>query len=455
MKQVSDIVDISAESGIISTIVKHPEYVLRSSHLKSEYFSDPTNGALYDAVCDLYLKRKITTINALNLEQVISEKPEAKQLLSQNNLPDLREYLMLASGAERKTIEEFNMLVTRVVSLAFRRALYVEAGAWQKMCLSDKQTLDTLSNSVFSGINNMVTQFVTNGVIETIGKSAVGYWEEAKERAARGDKFGFPSSIPALRDWLYYEPGELYLLAADKKVGKSWFGLTEVLYMCMNGIPSLYFDSEMDDQQFTFRILGYLTGLDERKIKNVELTDGQKSIVEEQMKFLQNLPLYHVFNPTPSVENLYSVVLQKHSENDVGFVCYDYIKPKGDKVDAYEVSTELGTITDFLKRIAGELKIPVLCTAQVGRNGRIAQSDLIERFVTASMEMMFKSPDERTRDGRQCGDRKLIIRMYRHGNSMYDDDEYIDLKWDHGIKQAEQHRREESPYDDAEVGNAV
>ena len=38
---------------------------------------------------------------------------------------------------------------------------------------------------------------------------------------------------------------------------------------------------------------------------------------------------------------------------------------------------------------------------------------------------------------------------------MVDDDEYIDLKWDHGIKQAEQHKRADSPYDDAEGGHAV
>lgn len=50
VKEIDKIVDNQAESGVIASIVCHPEFILHSDFLKPGYFFNQDNGCIYWAI---------------------------------------------------------------------------------------------------------------------------------------------------------------------------------------------------------------------------------------------------------------------------------------------------------------------------------------------------------------------------------------------------------------------
>ena len=143
----------------------------------------------------------------------------------------------------------------------------------------------------------------------------------------------------------------------------------------------------------------------------------------------------------------------KRMMNTVGldFVIVDYIKSQGSNTSS-EIYNMLGGYTDFLKnRIAGELQLPVLAAAQLNRNGEISDSFKIEQFASTVNILRRKSREEVERDGRDCGNYKLFVKLNRLGDQMGDiSTDYIDLNFNGARVQFEQadrqHEQADLPY---------
>ena len=58
--------DIQSESGIIGTLIFHPEFVSHTDYLLPNYFCAMENGCFYEAIQELF-KNGITNIDAYNI----------------------------------------------------------------------------------------------------------------------------------------------------------------------------------------------------------------------------------------------------------------------------------------------------------------------------------------------------------------------------------------------------
>ena len=66
MRDISELSDIQSESGIIGTLISHPEFILHSEYLQPGYFYGVENGCIYWAIQALY-NEGITNIDAYNI----------------------------------------------------------------------------------------------------------------------------------------------------------------------------------------------------------------------------------------------------------------------------------------------------------------------------------------------------------------------------------------------------
>ena len=275
-------------------------------------------------------------------------------------------------------------------------------------------------------------------------------WQDTLERKERGESYGLPSFFPHWNEYYTYENSELVVISSRMKNGKSWLALIEAIHKAQNGVPTMIIDTEMSDSNWFFRAVAYLSGIRESRIKNVDLTAEEQSIVEEKIKYLKTLPIYHIFDPLISNEKVYSLVAQKQIECQLGFLIYDYLKPDDNLVDASKRSAELGAKTNFLKnRVAGGLNIPVLAFAQLNRNNEVADSDYIERYASVSVRWEKKTPDELIEDGPECGTHKMTVKLNRLGKCHMGEGDYIDMGFlgdKPGIAEAKQHL-EKCPYE--------
>lgn len=119
---VSTINDIQSESGVIATLIYHPDFILHSDYLKPGYFYNVENGCLYWAIQEL-TKAGVENIDALNLTSMINSNKAVKRKLEEYNLGNLQEFVNMAQYAARHTLEEYKLLVNSVVEKSFKRDL--------------------------------------------------------------------------------------------------------------------------------------------------------------------------------------------------------------------------------------------------------------------------------------------------------------------------------------------
>lgn len=445
---LSEITDYKAEAGIVSTLIYHPEFILHSNYLHEKYFYNVDNACIYWAIRELFNK-KITNITALNIEQMLDSNRAVKKKMQEYNMPSIQEYVDLCFNSKRDTVEEYLLLVNRVVSLSFKRDFYKKTMEWQKMCCNEELALDDMSNSVYKELNNLTTRYVTDGEITTFGSKVKDIWQKIKEKKNRGESYGIPSFFPSVNEFFTYEETELVVIESRMKMGKSIICMIEALHKAMNGVPTFVQDSEMSDENWYIRVLSYLSGISTQRLKNETLTKEEEDKVSEVNKYIESLPLYHNFDPYITKERFYSICAQKKIEMGLKFVVWDYIKCDDSILNSAERSAYMGGMTNFLKnQIAGDLKLSVLAFAQLNRGGEVAESDGIEKYCSVAVKWEKKTDEEIVNDGKECGTHKFVVKLNRLGKQHMSDTEYLDMKFLQnklGIVEATQHQSK-SPF---------
>lgn len=447
--ELNEISDFKAEAGVVSTLVYHPEFILHSNYLHEKYFYGTDNACIYWAIKELF-SNKITNITALNIEQMLDSNKAVKKKMQEYNMPSIQEYINLCFNSKRDTVEEYILLVNRVVELAFKRDFYKQTLNWQNMCFNESVTLNDMSNGVYKEINNLTTKYITDGEITTFGSKVKNIWKKIKEKKNRGESYGLPSFFPSLNKFFTYEETELIVVSARMKKGKSWVAMIEALHKAMNGVPTFVQDSEMSDENWYIRALSYTSGIPISRIKDETLTKEEEAKIDETNDYIETLPLYHNYDPYITKERFYSICAQKKIEMGLKFVVWDYIKCDDSILNSAERSAYMGGMTNFLKNtIAGDLKLSVLAFAQLNRGGEVAESDGIEKYCSVSARWEEKTEEEIINDGKECGTYKLRVKLNRIGKQHMSESEYVDMMFTTkkvGIVEAKQHQAV-TPYD--------
>ncbi len=443
---IAELSDIQSESGVIGSLIYHPEFITHTDYLKPNYFFGKENGCIYWAIQELY-KDGITNIDAYNISNKLQSHRGVQKTIEKYNLPSVQEFVELYKGAARNTLEEYKMLAENIVTLAFKRDLIKTLNQISANCYKPDFTLEKLSSSVYSGLDELTQKYIVTTEIHTLGNDIEDIWNDIISRRSADGMYGIPSKFPSFIDYFTYEPGELVVIQAKYKQGKSVFLMNEAIHKLKNGVPTLVVDSEMPTRLYTERLLSHLTGIDIKRIKNGRYNDEEAKMIQENIDWLKRQPFVHIYNPNLTMERLYSICKMLQNKIGLGFVVYDYLKSnKTSSSDNYNL---LGAKCDFLKNnIAGELDIPVLAACQLNRNGEVADSMKINRYLSTGIKWEYKTQEMIAKDGMQCGNAFAKIYVNRLGRQMdeSDDEDYIDFVFSGDtmtIVEAEQHLRKD------------
>ena len=446
---ISAITDTQAEAGVIATLVYHPEFILHSDYLKPGYFYHKENGCLYWSISELY-KAGIDNIDAMNISNMLNSNKAVKRTVEEYNINNIQEFISMAQYAARHTLEEYNLLAKTVVECSFKRELAKIASEIQADCFNSDMNLAKMNSVVNDKISALTEKYLISNEIEIFGKHIDDLWQEIIDRRGENGISGLPSKFSILNDYYSYEPGELVLLCAKMKRGKSALMMNELLHKLKNGVPCLYLDSEMSDRLFYERMLANLSKVEVRKIKTGKYTYEEEQRLAKANEFLKNAPFVHKYLPKPTDEEIYTIHKILKYKIGLGFSVYDYIKGDGENGnDANALYNYLGARCNFLKNnVAGELGIPILAGAQLNRYSEIADSIKLLQYCSVAVYWREKTVDELREDGLECGNYCLNIKLNRLGEQMTED-EYLDFQFDGNImtiSEAKQHTKK-TPFD--------
>ena len=444
---ISLISDNQAEASVIATLVYHPDFILHTDYLKPSYFYNVENGCIYWAIQELY-KNGVDVIDAINITNMLNSNKAVKKKIEQCNLTNMQEFISMSQFACRHTLEEYKLLVNNVVTMSFKRDLNKIVMEIQSACFNSDADLNKLNSLVNTKINKLTEQYITSNEIELFGSRIDTLWDEVCSRRTESGVYGIPSKFQALNEYFTYENGELVLLKARMKRGKSAFFMNEAIHKIKNGVPTLFFDTEMQDRLFYERMLANLTGIEVKRIKNGKYSYDESKLLEKTNDWIKKQPFVHIYAPQTTDEEIYAIHKILKYKMGLEFSIFDYIK--SNILSSSENYNALGARCDFLKNnVAGDLNIAMLAGAPLNRANQVADSDKLERYVSASMLWRDKTSEEIARDTLDCGNFALTVDLNRMGEQQAED-EYIDFKFDGNrmrIEQAEkQHSNNANPF---------
>lgn len=447
MNDITELSDIQSESGVIGTLIYHPEFVLHTDYLLPGYFYGVENGCIYWAIQELY-KDGITNIDAYNVSNKLQSHPGVSKTLEKYNLPSVQEFMELYKETARTTLEEFKMLAENIVTLAFKRDLVKTLNQLTSNCFKKEYNLDTLSGKAYDELDKLTEKYVATTEVSTLGCDIDNIWDEIVSRRSADGTYGIPSKYPIFNEYFTYEPGELVVVQAKYKRGKSVLLMNEVVHKLKNGVPTLVIDTEMQTRLYTERLISHLTGIELKRIKNGRYSDEEAAKIKQSIQWIKEQPFVHIYDPQITNEKLYTICKMLKYKMGLTFVVFDYIKSNATSTsDNYNI---LGAKCDFLKnQIAGELNLSVLTACQLNRAGEVADSDKINRYLSVGIKWDYKTEEMMVKDGMKCGNTYAKIYVNRLGEQMQEDDDndYIDFVFSGStmtIVEAEQHERNSS-----------
>lgn len=199
---------------------------------------------------------------------------------------------------------------------------------------------------------------------------------ELEERIAAGREVsGVATGIPALDDLILgMQPGQLVVLGARPKTGKSMFATQISVAAAQSGKRVLFFSLEMSRSEIVQRVIASSDPeIPMRAMRSAELSGRQMARLRALRPVFDVLPITLDDDPSPSVLTIRSRCRRAASSDGLDLVIVDYLQlvpsaqPAGRRDMRY---LEIGEITRALKVTAKELGIPVLALSQLRRQNR-------------------------------------------------------------------------------------
>ena len=167
--------------------------------------------------------------------------------------------------------------------------------------------------------------------------------------------------------------GNLIILAARPKVGKTAFAAEVAENVARTGKTACFFSQEMESREVYERILSKnsnipMNTLIDQKFKDKSRPESARNsellAISKAIDDIYNLPLK--INDTPSL-TVNDIRLECRMVKNLGLIVIDYLQlMKGNK-KCENRNQEVGSICRDLKCLAGELQVPILCLSQLNR----------------------------------------------------------------------------------------
>ncbi len=271
-----------------------------------------------------------------------------------------------------------------IKGLSAKRELISVAGRISQKAFDEsmpvEQLLDMAEQEVYA-----LSQRHMKSVPSSLKEVLTASFDRLDELQKRGSGLrGLPTGFRQLDSMLAGMQGSnLLILAARPGLGKTAFCLNIARHVAVEEkLPTCIFSLEMSKEELVDRLLVRQGLIDAWKLKTGQLSDDDFTSLSEAMGVLAEAPLYIDDTPGLSVTELRTKARRLQSDKGIKFIIVDYLQLMRGQSRDNRVQ-EVSEISQGLKNLARELKIPILAAAQLNRQmetrgGKPRLSDLRE-----------------------------------------------------------------------------
>lgn len=257
-------------------------------------------------------------------------------------------------------------------------------------------------------------------VIERL-KARQEFYEKNKKPCLTGLPTGYTDLDNKV---IILEDTNLIVIAGRPAMGKTAFALNILSNICFDQhLPVGFISLEMGADQLVERILSIRTGVSGEKIKKGTFNEEELKKLKQEEERLREDDFFIHDQAISTVSQVVSRARRLKDEEDIRIIAIDYIQLLGTDGKNDSRQYEVAEVSRTLKRLAMELKIPIIVIAQLSRkveermDKRPLMSDLkdsgqIEQDADA---IMFVYRREYYDKNDKPGQAEIILAKNRHG----------------------------------------
>lgn len=351
--------DIQAEESVLGALLLDKDAIIQvADFLRPEHFYVESHRSLYEAMLVLYEARD--PIDAITL---------TNQLKKQKAFTRVGGSAMLAKIANAVPTAAHAKHYAKIVkNLYTKREIIHLSGELSEKSFDESQEatslLDIAEQRIFNlSRSHVAAQFIS--MKEVLVESFDRIEELHKNQSGlRGVPTGF-SDLDHLLSGL--QDSNLLILAARPGTGKTAFALNiaqnaAVLYKKKVG----FFSLEMSKEELVDRLLVSQADIDAWRLKTGRLTEDDFAKISHAMGVLAEAQIFVDDTPGLSINEIRTKARRLMMENEIDMFIVDYLQLARGYTRDNRVQ-EVGEISQGLKNLARELRVPVLSLAQLSR----------------------------------------------------------------------------------------
>jgi replicative DNA helicase len=348
-----------AEESVLGAMLLDKDAIIAvAEFLAPEDFYDERLQEVYRACLELYEER--TPIDVLTVMERLKKRKTIKNFGSSSYLADLANKVPTAAHVEhygrivKDTAVKRNLMsaATKLVDFS------MDEGA------SAAEVMDRAESTIFS-----LSQKSTAKSFTAVKTALAESFDRLDELHKQGEGMrGVPTGFKDLDDALAgMQKSNLLILAARPGVGKTSLAMNIAQHIAVNlKRPVGFFSLEMSKEELVDRLLVGQADIDAWKLKTGKLNEEDFTKLSNAMGELAEAPLYIDDTPALSVLEMRTKARRLQAENGLDFLVMDYMQLARSRNLENRVQ-EVSEISQGMKNLARELKIPVLVLSQLSR----------------------------------------------------------------------------------------
>lgn len=403
---------VEAERSVLGALLMSKDAMIEVAEiLQPEMFYSGANSKIYEAIRGLYDDRD--PVDVVTVSEWLKKKKELSKIGGVTYLTELVNAVPTAAHVAG---------YAKIVKAHFIKRQMIEvASEISEMAFDEgaeiEQILDKAEQTVFSLSQKNVKRgfmHIKAGLAESFDRL------DELHRSAGGIR-GVPTGFRDLDDALAgMQDSNLLILAARPGVGKTTLGMNIAQYVAVEKkMPVGFFSLEMSVAELVDRMLVGQANIDAWKMKTGNLKDDEFTKLSEAMGVLADSPMYIDDTPGISILEMRTKARRLQVEHGVKLIIVDYLQLAVGNGKYDSRVQEVGAVSQGLKNMARELKIPVVAMAQLSRQfeqrgskvpqlSDLRESGSIEQDADVVM-FLFREDEE------NLADYKLNIAKHRNG----------------------------------------
>ncbi len=348
-----------AEESVVGAILLDKDAIIAvAEFLQPEHFYNDKLKEVYQACLSLYEER--IPIDVLTVSEALKRRKVLKQIGGKSFLAGIANKVPTAAH-----VEHYGKIVK---DQATKRSLMQAASKLVELSLDEglptEELLDKAESEVFA-----ITQHAVDKAFVPVRSTLAETFDRLDELHKLGDGMrGIPTGFNDLDNVLSgMQKSNLIILAARPGMGKTAFSLNIAKNVAVKHKKGVgIFALEMSKEELIDRLLVSQADIDAWRLKTGKLSEEDFTKLSNAMGILAEAPIFIDDTPALSILEMRTKARRLQVEYGIDMIIVDYLQLARSRNLENRVQ-EVSEISQGLKNLARELKVPVLALSQLSR----------------------------------------------------------------------------------------